>query len=67
MFRLELLTGGQTVSGSLREQEEPPVDFTGWIGLAAALQALIEPPAGTGSGPIAVRSFSSFTVTRSLR
>lgn len=46
----ELQTVGDSLTGRARRQDGEAREFTGWLGLLGALQALVVDPAGAASG-----------------
>jgi hypothetical protein len=49
-IELELELHGEEVRGRARCAGEPPREFSGWLGLIAALDALVAAPEGGGAG-----------------
>jgi hypothetical protein len=47
---LEIESGSTPISGRLTEEERGSVEFGGWLGLASALERLLEQPLGAPPG-----------------
>jgi hypothetical protein len=46
-FVLEIESGSKPISGRLTEEERGSVEFGGWLGLASALERLLQQPPGS--------------------